>query len=134
MPNPYGNLAGFTDPEQEGWQERVLGKVEQSKGQKKARHERKSGMYLFFDDPFRRYLHRAAQQRDISITGYGRRAVGAFIAYDLGLSETEVMFHTAQPAHYAASSGGKLKMTHDDGTGHGLWIIDGLITPDSDPL
>lgn len=129
MPNPYGTLAGFSDPEEEGWEERLQERVANNRSTKKRKSERTSGMYLFFDEPFRGLLHEAARQRDISITGYGRRATGAFIAHDLGLAVGEVLHHSAQPAPYQNRPGGTMRKSNDNGQGHGLWIIDGLVTP-----
>lgn len=131
MPNPYGNLAGFTDPEQPGWQERAIARVQEHQGKRKRESGGRSrGMYLFFDDPFRVLLDEAAQRRDISLNGYGRRSIAAFLSHDLGIPYGEVTRHAAQPGNYRHALGhGQRTKTQDNGQGHGLWIIEGLELP-----
>lgn len=124
--NPLGNLAGFTDKEDPAWREKALARVQAHQKKSSRSSSRKNGMYLFFDDPFRVYLDEAAARRDISLTGYGRRAVGAFIAHDLGIPLAEVMQHAALPAGYRAGTGGVVSRTSDTGAGRGLWIIGSL--------
>lgn len=127
MPNPYGNLAGFSDPEEAGWQERALERVRARQKKTHRNNERKSGMYLFYDDPFKALLDEACKRRDISFVGYGRRATGAFISHDLGIPFSEVMQYAAQPSNYARTFGGsKQTTTNDNGQGRGLWIIGDL--------
>lgn len=123
MGNPYGNLAGFTDPQDPDWAANALARVEARQRKNRRQTERKNGMYLFFDDPFRVYLDEAAERRDISLTGYGRRATAAFIAHDLGLELGEVLRHTAAPGGYMRGTGLQRTRTHDTGDGKGLWII-----------
>lgn len=114
-------------PSEPGWQERAIAAVRERQRETRRANERKNGMYLFFDDPFRVLLDAACHQRDISLTGYGRRATGAFIAHDLGLDLEEVLQHCAVPVGYGARGGGpKLERTHDNGIGMGLWTITGL--------
>lgn len=86
--------------------------------------ERKHGMYLFIDDRFKALLDEAAMRRDISMTGYARRAVAAMIAHDLGLNFEEVVMHSAQPTNYKQTNvrGPKAK-SYDNGKGHGVWAI-----------
>lgn len=111
----------------EGWQERALGRVsERQKGSQRST-ERKHGMYLFIDDRFKALLDEAAMRRDISMTGYARRAVAAMIARDLGLDFEEVVMHSAQPTNYKQTNvrGPKAK-SYDNGKNHGPWAIDKL--------
>jgi hypothetical protein len=124
MANPHGNLAGFTDPEDPNWRENALARVRARQREREQRNGgRKNGMYLFFDDPFRVLLDEACARRDISLTGYGRRATAAFIAHDLGLPLSAVTRHAAAPAPYMRTPGGLMRRTSDDGTGFGLWVI-----------
>lgn len=125
-PNPYGNLAGFTDPSEAGWQMRALQRVQERQAKSTRSSSRKNGMYLFFDDPFRVLLDEACMRRDISLSGYGRRAVGAFIAHDLGIPLTDVLQHVAYPNPYQAAPGNRTGRTSDNGTDHGAWLIEGL--------
>jgi hypothetical protein len=132
MANPNGNLAGWSDPEEEGWQQRALERV-RARQRSTRRDARNNGMYMFFDDGFRQMLDEACYRRNISLTGYGRRATGAFIAHDLGLPIEDVLYHTARPAGYTEHSGRRpAQRSHDDGRGMGLWIIDGLALPPDD--
>ena len=121
--NPFGNLAGFTDPEDPDWRENAMARVHARQQKSSRSSNRKNGMYLFFDDPFRVLLDEACARRDISLTGYGRRATAAFIAHDLGIPITEVLRHAAAPGGYMSGTGGKVVRTHDTGEGKGLWII-----------
>jgi hypothetical protein len=71
-------------------------------------------------------LDEACFRRNISLTGYMRRAMVAFIAYDLDMPLEEVAQHGAQPAPYGGNGGGRLKRTQDNGRGMGPWDITGL--------
>lgn len=127
MANPRPDLQGWADrPSKEGWQEEAIARVRDRQHENRRHNERSSGLYLFFDDPFREYLDAAAVERNISLTGYLRRAAAAFIAHDLGLPLQEVAQHAARPAAYGSSGGGRQKRTHDDGLGFGVWDITGL--------
>lgn len=126
MANPRPDLQGFADPSIPGWQERAIARVAARQRKNKRNNDRKNGMYLFFDDEFRVLLDEACRRRDISLTGYGRRATMAMIAYDLGMDLEEVARHSAVPAGYGEGGGGRLVRTHDDGLGRGLWRILGL--------
>jgi hypothetical protein len=126
MANPHPGLQGFADPEKEGWREEALARV-MGRGKKTKRNtERKNGMFLFFDDGFRVLLDEAARRRNISMTGYLRRAAAAMIAFDLGINITEALKHTAYPAGYGELGGGAQKHPHDTGEGRGNWTIRGL--------
>lgn len=121
MANPNGNLAGWSDKSTPGWKEDLLAVTKEQ--QRKRGRERKNGMFLFFDDPFRVLLHQAAEARGLSITGYGRRATAAFIAHDLGMPFSSVVQHSAHPVKYGGGGGGKLKHTNDTGEGYGNWVL-----------
>lgn len=131
MPNPHGSLAGFSDPEVPGWQQRAMERVSEHQGKrKKESGGRTRGMFLFFDDPVRVLLDEASHRRDISLTGYGRRAMAAFIAHDLGIPMSEITQHMAKPGKYRKQTNtGGPNRTMDDAQGHGLWIIEGLKLP-----
>jgi hypothetical protein len=126
MANPHPGLQGFADPEREGWRERALERVQSRQKKTKRNTERKNGMFLFFDDGFRALLDEAARRRNISMTGYLRRAAAAMIAYDLGIDITEVLKFTAHPAGYGELGGGAQKHPHDTGEGRGNWAIRSL--------
>ena len=127
MGNPRPDLQGWADRESTpGWEELAIARVRARQHENRRHNERSSGLYLFFDDPFRTYLDEAAMRRDISLTGYLRRAAGGFIAYDLGLPLQEVAQHGARPAPYGGSGGGRKQRTQDDGLGFGPWDIIGL--------
>jgi hypothetical protein len=124
MANPKPDLQGWADrPSVPGWQERAIARVRARQSKTRRNNERKNGIWTFFDDPFRTLLDEAAMRRNISLTGYARRAIAAMIAHDLGMDFTEVTKHGSQPAPYAATGGGRLVRTTDDGTGQGPWRI-----------
>lgn len=126
MANPRPDLQGFADPSVPGWREAAIARVQQRQHKMRRHNERTNGMYLFFDDEMRVLLDEACRRRDISLTGYGRRAMIAFIAHDLGMELEDVAQHAAEPAGYGATGGGRLKRTRDNGIGRGLWRILGL--------
>lgn len=126
MPNyDRERLQGWAAPKpsEPGWQERAIAAVRARQKDTGRKYERKSGLYLFFDDQFRVLLDEAAFRRNISLTGYLRRAAAAMIAHDLGLDFEDVAQHSAMPAAYGATGGGRLKRTQDDGTEYGNWHI-----------
>jgi hypothetical protein len=125
--NPRGNLAGWSDPEEEGWQQRALDRVAERRKRSKRNTERKNGLGVYYDDPFRPMLDEACRRRGISMAGYARRAVAAFVAHDLGLPLSEVVRHMALPTTYRAEGGhGRVERTNDTGRGMGAWKIEGL--------
>lgn len=126
LANPRPDLQGFADPSIPGWRDRAIARVVQRQAKTRRANERKNGMYLFFDDELRVLLDEACKRRDISLTGYGRRAMIAFIAHDLGMKLEDVAQHAAEPVGYGKSGGGRQTRTHDNGIGRGLWRILGL--------
>lgn len=116
-------LQGFADVSTPGWQERAIQRVRERQRKGRSTKGRKNGMYLFFDDEMRVLLDEACLRRDISLTGYGRRAMIAFIAHDLGMDIADVAKHAAVPADYGSGGGNNGTRTHDDGRGKGLWRI-----------
>lgn len=127
MANPKPDLQGWAaTPSQPGWQERAIERVRARQKETRRAYERKNGLYLFFDDPLRVLLDEACMRRNISLTGYCRRALVAFLAHDLGMPIGEVAKHTAVPTAYGATGGGRLVRTQDDAKGQGPWQITGL--------
>jgi hypothetical protein len=126
MANPKPDLQGWADrPSEPGWQERAIARVRARQKATRRANERKNGIWTFFDDEFRYLLDEACIRRNISLTGYMRRAAAAMIAYDLGMELEEVTRHGSQPAPYAGNGGGRLSRTQDNGTGQGPWRITG---------
>lgn len=127
MANRNVDLAGYSDPEVPGWQQRAMDRVRERQA-KTRKGQRKNGLYLFFDDPFRVLLDEAARRRGISMVGYLRRAAAAMIAHDLGVEFTEVARHAAQPRPYGGltTHGLAPKTSYDNGEGHGDWVIERL--------
>lgn len=124
MANPKPDLQGWADrPSEPGWQERAIARVRARQKATRRANERKNGIWTFFDDEFRYLLDEACIRRNISLTGYMRRAAAAMIAYDLGMELEEVTRHGSQPAPYAGNGGGRLTRTQDNGTGQGPWNI-----------
>lgn len=124
MANPRGNLAGYTDPSEPGWQERAMARVKARQKQSKRHTERRDGVRAVWDLPFRAFLDEAARRRGMSMTGYCRRAIAAFVEYDLGLDTGEAAQHMAVPAHYRLHRGHGFSIkTRDDLKGYGRWVI-----------
>jgi hypothetical protein len=127
MPNPRPDLQGFADPSTPGWQQAALARVLQRQKKTKRHTERRSGVLATFDEPFRVLLDEAAKRRGISMQGYARRAIGAFIAKDLGMRLPEVLKYCASPTAYRLGAGyGRQVKTEDDGRGAGPWFIEEL--------
>ena len=127
MANPKPDLQGWADrPSEPGWQERAIARVKARQHKNRRANERKNGIWTFFDDPFRVLLDEACVRRNISLTGYARRAMAAMIAHDLGMELEDVTKHGSQPAPYAGTGGGRLTRTSDNGKGQGPWRITGV--------
>lgn len=127
MANPRGNLAGWSDKEKPGWQEEAIKRVKKRRGKTSRTQERPASQTLFYEDQLRVWMDEAASRRNISLSGYARRAICAMIAYDLGLPFDQVTHFVAQPADYGTIGGpGHPHRSHDNGQGHGPWVIEGL--------
>ena len=123
MANPRGNLAGWSDPSKPGWQKRVLEKVRENQKGTKRHTERTSGTLATYDEPFRLLLEEACKRRNISRQGYARRAIAAFIAYDLGINIADVLKHCARPVPLDTRINYRPVRTEDTGEGFGAWGI-----------
>jgi hypothetical protein len=131
MANPRGNLAGATDPSQEGWQARALAAVrEHQRGLSSTVRSRREGqVQVFVDLEFLGALRLVAHQRGMSIVSYARRAIAKQIAKDLGVDWTVLLAYCTRPVPYGSRTGGppprdadgKPMRSHDDGTGYGDW-------------
>lgn len=127
MANPKPDLQGWADrPSAPGWQELAIARVKARQHEKRSHLNRRSGLYLFFDDQYRVLLDEACVRRGISLTGYLRRAAAAMIAHDLDMDIVEVARHSAKPAPYGHGGGGRLTKTNDDGLDYGPWTITGV--------
>lgn len=125
--NPKGNLAGFTDRSVPGWQADALNRISLRQKKTKRHAERKSGVLAVYDPPFQTYFDEAAHRRGMSHAGYARRALAAFVAYDLGLPVAEVAKYMPRPSEYRAAGGvGRQNRTEDNGVGFGQWMITGV--------
>ena len=125
--NPYGNLAGYTDPSVPGWQARVVERVKARQKKSKRHTERADCVRVVFDPPFRELLDEAAMRRGMSMAGYCRRAIAAFVAHDLGLPVKEAGQHMPVPTQYRSKGGvGNTQKTRDNLSGYGDWVITGL--------
>lgn len=122
--NPKGNLAGYTDPSEPGWEQRALNRIKQRQKKSKRWTERTSGVLAVYDDPFKTLIDEAAQRRGISLAGYARRAIAAMVAYDLGIPLEEATQHMPHPTEYRIGGGaGRPAKIVDKGTGFGPWKI-----------
>lgn len=127
MGNPKGNLAGYTDPSVPGWQQRAIARVRARQKLSKRHTERQDGVRTVWDLPFRYLLDEAARRRGLSMAGYCRRAIAAFVEHDLGLNTGEGAQHMPVPTTYGLHRGhGNSMKTQDDLKGYGKWVIRGL--------
>lgn len=88
------------------------------------------------DPPFLAALRAAAGLRGISVAGYVRRAIGSFVAADLGVPAAEVLRHVPQaaprgkwvrrPIRDPRAGGRSAGRTADDGVGFGPWVASGV--------
>lgn len=121
MVNYNGALAGRTDPEDPAFPENLF------KHARSKRSHYRPGMTcrgVELNVRLDELLRRAARQRGITFVGYMRRALTAFIAYDLGMEFEEVVTLNKQVVK-PMSSGWK-KLGPDDGHGFGQWRIESL--------
>lgn len=120
------DMAGFADPEDDGWQERALARVHER--QKKSRKGRRTnGITLFYEQPFRVLLDAAAERRGITMNGYARRAIAAMIAHDLGVPMEVIGQSLPGPTPYGVRNpGGRTHKGYDDMQGYGDWNIRGI--------
>jgi hypothetical protein len=129
MPNPRGNLAGWSDPSDPNWRENALRRVRerQTKKHPNVRARRRGVLQLFFDPEYMLYLDEAARRRGMSVGSYGRRAVATWVARDLGIPVTEILQHCAEVSPYGSKAPGGPRppgvKTQDDGEGYGDWSM-----------
>jgi hypothetical protein len=119
---------------------RMLAKAEMRAGARAAADRKtysRLARYQFTcDPPFLAALRAAAGLRGISVAGYVRRAIGTFVAADLGIPPAEVLRHVPQAAprgkwvrrpiadpKRGATTAGR---TRDDGIGFGPWVASGV--------
>ena len=117
-----------------GWQDAVMKRLEERAMARKKPLGREANYYRFkliTGKSLPGLLRMAAEKRGISLQGYMRRALAAFVAYDLGLDMTKVL--EDGPATLAwGRTGGKVLdengnvITQEDGKGYGQWVINDL--------
>jgi hypothetical protein len=129
---PGKDLGGRANDHQPGAAERTKARVDATEAKKQRRKGRRRGgtLTIEFDLPFRAYLRDAAETRNMGINGYARRAVAAFIAYDLGIPFEEVTKHFAAPSKHGevlrrddGTPRAPFGESFDDGEGYGPWRI-----------
>lgn len=125
MANHESRLQGWADPPSvPGWQERALAAVKARQKKSKRSTERRDGILNTFDPELKPYIDEAAKRRGMSMASYSRRALAAFVAYDLGVPIQEILKHMSLPVPYRTYGGGRpLKRLDDDGSGFGDWGI-----------
>lgn len=132
MPNPIGNLAGWSDLSEPGWQERLVAKVEEYHrlNLRGRRHQvtplRACHLDVTHSVALSVLLRDAAAARGLSKVAYARRALVAFLAQDLGLEFADVASLTPRvlPPNERVRPGHTSEP--DDGQGFGPWRITGL--------
>lgn len=124
VPKEKTNGVGVSAP---NWREKAMGRVVARQRLSSRATNRSHGMYIFMDDPMKALVDEAAFRRGISMAGYIRRALGAMIAHDLGLTLHDVVKHSALPNTYEQNRfGNRRPRTQDDAEGFGDWKITGL--------
>jgi hypothetical protein len=114
------------------WRETVMGRVEAKARVRAGRngHIRGARLYLNVGLGFNEALGRAAKARGISRVGYLRRAVGAFLAADLGEDFAELMAQCPAPTPFTRERAWVTYGGDDDGSGYGTWVVpDGQTEP-----
>jgi len=108
------------DPSQSGWQDRLLSVADD---QPNARQKDKTRRFpVEIPSYWHPLVMEAAKRRNISITGYMRRAIMAFVVRDLGLNWEKVMDDEPSTMEYTDP----FRAQHDlRGTGRGEWQITG---------
>lgn len=131
MPTPRGKgLAGKADGREEGWEGRLMDRVNASEAERLVRRGKKRDVQLRteWDIEMQALLRLAAEKRGITPTGYARRAIAAFVASDLDLPFEEVcgfFAYPMPPGKVMTDEGVRLKKgrTKDDGQGFGDWRV-----------
>ncbi len=131
MPTPRGKgLAGKADGREEGWEGRLMDRVNASEAERLVRRGKKRDVQLRteWDIEMQALLRLAAEKRGITPTGYARRAIAAFVASDLDLPFEEVcgfFAYPMPPGKVMTDEGVRLKKgrTNDDGQGFGDWRV-----------
>jgi len=131
MPTPKGKgLAGKADGREEGWEGRLLTRVNEAEADRLNRRGRKRDVQLRteWDIEMQALLRMAAEKRGITPTGYARRAIAAFVAHDLDLPFEELcgfFAYPMAPGKVMTDEGVRLKKgrTKDDGQGFGSWQV-----------
>jgi hypothetical protein len=129
VPNPNGNLAGWSDPSAPGWQERAVSRVIARQRVTKPRNgsRRRGVLQVFWDPEFSVLLDEAAERRGMTAASYARRAVATWVARDLGIPVQAILRYCAAVTPYGVPAPGGRRApgerTIDDGTGYGEWTM-----------
>lgn len=129
---PGQDLGGRSNGHKPGAEERTKARVNATEANKKrkAGRRRAGTLTIEFDLPFQAYLKDAADTRGMPVNGYARRALAAFVAFDLGIPFEEVVQHFAAPMKRGdalrrddGSTQAPSGSTSDDGEGYGPWRL-----------
>lgn len=125
MANRESRLQGWADPSVPGWEQRALDAVKGRQKKSSRMHERRDGVLATFDIEFKVLLDEAAKRRGISMAGYTRRALAAFVSHDLDLPLEDVTKYMSKATNYRewGAHGRPLVRLDDDGKGFGRWVI-----------
>lgn len=124
MANKTPRLQGWADrPSEPGWEKRALQMVQERQKKTHRWTERKDGVLATFDTEMKVLLTEAARRRGISMAGYSRRAIAAFISYDLGIPFEDITKFCALPTEFRVVGTGRSVKLNDDGQGYGKWQI-----------
>lgn len=121
MPNPNGNLAGYTDPEDPDFLQNLF-KAHHSAKPYRNRQGRTSRT-IEAEEEFFEYVFQAARSRGINVTAYIRRSIAAMAAHDLNINIADITHYSAKPTMQHTVNRVR---TRDDATGYGPWRIEGL--------
>lgn len=108
------------------WRETILAKVETKARAHRNHHGNIRGASLTINVGlgFVKALNAAAEARGISRVAYLRRAVGAFLAADLGLDFAGVMGECPRATPFDPHRRWVAGTGDDDGTGYGTWHVE----------
>ena len=106
------------EPQLPPWGERLLDKMDDGIGRRRDR----PAVGLKFPFQWISYIHAAARQRDISVAGYARRALVAFVCHDLGVEWDTLMRDEPQIVRFSQAGANKAYA----GSDFGSWEIEKL--------
>lgn len=116
-----------------GWQDRVLERTQYGSRQGaskspyiKAKKRFGNDLHFHAGPKLKALVNLAAEKRGVSRATYFRRALAAFIAHDLDITQEEVLSDGPNANEWGKTGGDPRRAPGDDLSGFGPWRLDGL--------